>query len=319
MIHARIVADSINPTGNRLTTWLLRYPRITAHEELLTHRVFSRNSASSRAIPFSVNVRRILDTPFVPTWWGVKSSGMQAPEDVTPEIREQAEAIWLETLRYCAEQATRLEALGIHKQMPNRLIQCWSHIEVVLSGTEFKNFFALRDHPAAEPSLRELAATMRELYVDKLPESCTGTTLCATSWDSGYDLITGTGRYAGVFKDPMVAQDAWHLPFVNKGTKHHSDEEGDYYLLPLVNAIKESVAHCAWVSYGNLEGKEYTQEDVERVYTTLLGSQPIHASPAEHVAVACYEPHRHGNLMGWASWRSFLPGEAGGDYADPQG
>jgi len=82
--RARIILDSINPVGCRLTTWELRYPRMV-HDELLTHRLFSRNAASSRAIPNERLIAQVLDDPAMPVWWGKNQSGMQAREELSDE------------------------------------------------------------------------------------------------------------------------------------------------------------------------------------------------------------------------------------------
>ena len=67
-ISAEIVADSVNEHGNRITTMLLTYPRFI-HGEVLTHRMFSRNSASSRAIPFEKMYKMVAEDPFIPIAW----------------------------------------------------------------------------------------------------------------------------------------------------------------------------------------------------------------------------------------------------------
>ena len=48
--HAEVLIDSVNPAGQRLTTFVLRFPRFVL-SEFNTHRMFSRNASSSRAIP----------------------------------------------------------------------------------------------------------------------------------------------------------------------------------------------------------------------------------------------------------------------------
>lgn len=292
-IKAQIVADSVNPSGDRLTTWLLYYPRCI-HAEVMTHRVFSRNSASSRAIPIERMIQNILDDPFIPEWWGKAQPGMQAFEELEDPQRAWAEDEWRDTLTHTVLVARRLANRGLHKQVVNRLLEPWMHIEVVLSGTEFNNFFLLRRDEMAEPHIRHLARLMWEMYYN-----------CAdpVRRDAG-DCTAGTGM-----------RSSWHLPFVGRHNAYCSGDRACVCPIHL-DLIKESVAHAAWVSYGNAAGKEgFTQEDVDRVYDKLVGAQPIHASPTEHVALACNGSHRHGNFIGWCQWRKFLPNESGGDYA----
>lgn len=296
-LDAQIVADSINPTGNRMTTYVLKYWR-AIHSEVLTHRAFSRNSASSRAVPVEKMIQRIIDDPFIPTHWTINGPGMVASVEATDPVdiaiyMQQ----WLRARDVAVEEARWFSAAKLHKQVVNRLLEPWMHIEVVLSGTEFNNFFLLRDHKDAEPHLRDLAALMHEQYSKSEPIS------------RGM-LEASTCQYAGKL-DPLSVVDSshrfwWHKPFVREDTFFNRTDD-------LHDLIKESVAHCAWVSYYN-QFQEATPENVERVYQRLVGSQPIHASPTEHVAVACNGPHRHGNFVGWCPWRKFLPGESGGDY-----
>ena len=78
---AKIILDSVGPNDARLTTFELTYPRMV-HAELMTHRMFSRNSASSRAIPTEKLLARIEEDPVLPVWWGKNQSGMQAREEL---------------------------------------------------------------------------------------------------------------------------------------------------------------------------------------------------------------------------------------------
>lgn len=311
-IEAHIAADSVNPAGNRLTTWVLKYPR-SIHSELMTHRVFSRNSASSRAIPISKMIQRVIDDPFVPHWWGKAQPGMQAYEEIDDKKKQLAVKLWLkardQTLEVIrgfgdassegAEAADNLLSLGLHKQVVNRLLEPWMHIEIVLSATEWNNWFLLRDEAAAEPHIRELAHTMRQMYLAHEPVLKSGLPGGCRMTSEG--VLQTSGQSA-------AWEQFWHVPF-------GSLDQNVVGAPAVMNRIKESIAHCAWVSYLNEWRQGYTQADVDRVYDSLLSAQPIHASPAEHVAVACDGPHRHGNFTGWCQWRKFLPGESGGDYS----
>jgi thymidylate synthase ThyX len=82
-IKAKIVADSISPQGHRITTMLLTFPRFIL-AELNTHRVFSRNSASSRAIPFEKMVKMVEEDPFIPIAWQKDHRRMQGTEYLDP-------------------------------------------------------------------------------------------------------------------------------------------------------------------------------------------------------------------------------------------
>jgi thymidylate synthase ThyX len=167
--RADVLLDSVSPAGCRLTTFVLTYPRFV-HAELLTHRVFSRNSSSSRAIPVKKLVEQVVTEPVVPVWWGRNERGMQAREELGPAEQEEARRLWLEARDQAVATAGRFLELGGHKQIVNRMLEPWMWITVVLSGTAYENFFALRCHPDAQPELRTLAEMMRDAYEQSTPQ-----------------------------------------------------------------------------------------------------------------------------------------------------
>ena len=142
-----------------ITTLQLRYPRFI-HAEFMTHRVFSRSASSSRAVPVSKIIQQVIDDPAMPVHWGRNQPGMQADEEVAdPEaVRE----LWLEAATNAVDLAKRMAAVGAHKQVVNRILEPYSHIDVVVTSTEWRNFLALRDDDAADPTMRQLATAMRE-------------------------------------------------------------------------------------------------------------------------------------------------------------
>lgn len=159
MITAEVIADSICPFGNRLISFLLVYPRFI-HSEFMTHRVWSRNAASSRAIPVSKMIERVLNTPAMPISWGKNQKGMQAGEDVSIEIAEQAKKIWIRSARIAVAYAKKLSKIGLHKQIVNRVLEPYSHITTIATATELGNFYNLRHHKDAQPEFKELAHQM---------------------------------------------------------------------------------------------------------------------------------------------------------------
>lgn len=170
MITANIVADSINvSSGNkRITTFVLKYPRFI-HSELLTHRMFSRNSASSRAIKINKFIEDVLTEPAMPVHWGKMQSGMQAYEEVDKDTQIKAMQTWLEARDSAIEFAKKLNDLGLHKQIVNRVMEPFFNITVLLTATEFENFFKLRAHSAAQPEIKELAFKMKEEFEKSTP------------------------------------------------------------------------------------------------------------------------------------------------------
>ncbi|HUO61851.1 MAG TPA: FAD-dependent thymidylate synthase [Candidatus Bathyarchaeia archaeon] len=159
--EARILADSISTRGKRLTTLEVTFPRYVL-AEFNTHRTFSRNSASSRAIPVKKQLEKIEEDPFIGEHWGANQPGMQAGAELTGEAREQAIAIWREAGRHAVEAARQLSELGVHKQRTNRLLEPFMRQTVIVTATEWDNFYALRAHAEAQPEIRDAAIAMRD-------------------------------------------------------------------------------------------------------------------------------------------------------------
>jgi thymidylate synthase ThyX len=168
--EVKILADSRNPLGDRLTTFEVTYPRFV-HSEFMTHREFSRNSASSRAIPVEKMIERVLKDPAMPVWWGKNQPGMQAREELAGHDLEVVRSIWLHSRDEAVRRAQKLMELGLHKQLANRLIEPWMWITVIASATQMANFFALRCHPDAQPEIAKAAYMMRDAYERSIPRS----------------------------------------------------------------------------------------------------------------------------------------------------
>lgn len=284
MIEAKIVADSVGPNGVRLTTFVLTYPRFI-HAEFMTHRVISRNASSSRAIPVKKQIQMVIDNPVVPLAFTKNKAGMQGGEALTGEQEAAAIAAWLEGRDRAVEMAQKLADLEVHKQYANRILEPYAHITVVATATDWDNFFALRCHYMAQPEINALAMEMLKLYTANEPQ--------------------------------QLKAGMWHLPFVDEQAMQEiKDKFGVSCLqdstVAVETAIRRSVARCARVSYLNHDGTKTTIEDDFKLYDRLLGSAPIHASPAEHQAQARNVDHGDeysGNLRGWTQYRKTLSGE----------
>jgi thymidylate synthase ThyX len=168
MHSAKIIADSISQYGRRLTTMEVCFPRIVL-AEFNTHRVFARNSASSRAIPVEKMLRAVEENPYVPSVWGRNQKGMQAGEEVDAATAEKSRITWLIARDNAVNGARQLLDLGIHKQTTNRLLEPFLWHTVIVTATEWSNFFHLRDHPAAHPDMQKVARLMREAYAGSKP------------------------------------------------------------------------------------------------------------------------------------------------------
>jgi len=170
MISAQIICDSVNPVGDRLTTWILKFPRFIL-SEFNTHRVISKNSSSSRAIPLERIIKDIQTNPAMPEFWGKNQKGMQAFEELGEKEKGRALVWWGSARNQAIDHALELHKLGVHKQIVNRLLEPWMHQTVLCTGTDWENFFALRAHEAAQPEFRKLAQLMLQLYNDHTPKS----------------------------------------------------------------------------------------------------------------------------------------------------
>ncbi len=246
MYDAKIIADSLAPSGGRLTTFEISIPK-WVQAELNTHRMLARNSASSRAIPVPKMIARILKDPVIPVWWGKNQAGMQADEELDQEGKEASERIWRMAGSTALKVVEGLVDIGLHKQVANRLIEPWMFTTVIVSATQWKNFFNLRCHPAAQPELRRVAVIMRTLYEVNVPT--------------------------------YLLEGQWHLPYV-------TPEEGIRLLSEGFNEEeirKISVGRCARVSYLTHDGERLPQADIDLYEKLLAGG---HMSPTEHVARA---------------------------------
>lgn len=158
---ARVLLDSVSEAGTRLTTVEVTFPRFVL-AEFNTHRQFSRNSASSRAIPTSKIIERVESDPVTPLEWGRNQKGMSASEQLSAEEEEEAKRAWLEARDCAVEQAQRLHHLSVHKQIVNRLLEPFLWHTVIVTATEWENFFELRCSPNAQPEIREAAIRIRD-------------------------------------------------------------------------------------------------------------------------------------------------------------
>lgn len=151
---AKVILDSMAPCGKRLTTMEATYPRFV-HSELLTHRMFSRNAASSRAIPVRKTIEQVKNDPAMPVWWGKAQKGMSADDEVSNV--EDAKGEWLRARDTAVIHAERMLELNLHKQLVNRILEPFSWITTIITATEWRNFFQLRRHKDAQPELKYIA------------------------------------------------------------------------------------------------------------------------------------------------------------------
>jgi thymidylate synthase ThyX len=167
---ARVLLDSVAPNGVRLATLEVTFPRFVL-AEFNTHRTFSRNSASSRAIPTSKLLERLEADPAIPLEWGRNKPGMSASEILAGEEAEEAKRIWLGARDDAVAHAKELLGLKVHKQELNRILEPFLWHTVIVTATEWDNFFELRCSTNAQPEIRAAAVAMREAIDASRPRS----------------------------------------------------------------------------------------------------------------------------------------------------
>ncbi len=250
-MQAKLIKDSI-ANGIRISTFVLVYPRII-HSELMTHRVFSRNAASSRAIPTKDVIQNLRDDPADIVWWGKNMSGMQAKEELTGWRLWVAKKLNI-LGRESAILISRLQNwVGLHKQIANRRLETYQNIRVVVTSTEWNNFYNLRKHPDAQPEFQLLAELMWLAQLGSMPEK----------------LNPGE----------------WHIPYVDtvrmpNGNVKYSVTGVEY---TLEHALKISASLAAQESYRKSDPSIAKAKDI---FARLVDSAPVHASPTEHQAQA---------------------------------
>lgn len=278
MISARIIADSISAlTGKRLTTGIIVLPRPVL-AEFNTHRVFSRNSASSRAIPFQKMVDMVNQTPFVPLAFQKEHKGMQGTEYFTdPDEIFMLENKWLEARNSAVQQAKSLSAAGVTKQLCNRLLEPFMYHTIIVTSSEWENFFALRAHGAAEIHIAKAAEKMLEAYNASTPK-----VLNVGEWHIPFGDQFDTGRIIALDGGPQSSS------FI-ESTK-----------------VKIATARCARVSYMNFEGKDDYSADIK--LHDILREQG-HMSPFEHCAQVSDENNGGNFGAGWNQYRKMFENE----------
>lgn len=144
-IEAKVVADSTDSRGNRLTSLVLTYPRII-HSEMMTHRMFSRNASSSRAVPVDKMIKAVRENTFCPFEFQKSHKGMQGSEYFTGAERQECINLWIESAELALQQAEKMKAKGISKQIINRILEPYQYYTVLITGSKegWDNFFELR-------------------------------------------------------------------------------------------------------------------------------------------------------------------------------
>lgn len=172
IISAEIITDVFNGES-RWTCFKVRYPRYIM-AEVNTHRMLSRVSASSRAIPTAKLIERVRKDPFIPVHVGANQRGMSAEKEVSEETRERFLNQWKLAAGSACLSASAMESIGVHKQIVNRVLEPFLTVETLIAGTEWGNFFKLRASKEAQPEFACLAYKMLEEYNNSEPKEAEG-------------------------------------------------------------------------------------------------------------------------------------------------
>lgn len=276
-IYAKIIAASISPWGIPLYTLELCYQRFV-HAEFMTHRVFSRNASSSRAIPVPKMIEQVRSHPAMPVHWGKNQPGMQAQSQVDDYTATTAAANWVRAAVDAANRAEVLMDLGIHKQVANRLLEPFQWIKVIVTATEWDNFFELRDHEDAQPEIHELATQIRAAIAGAEPR--------------------------------LLMPGEWHLPYI------YESELDEFPLIDLRKASGARCARVSYLTHDGAATS--IEKDVglyERlVGARPIHASPIEhqATPDKRrtflksIRGEYANPQLHGNLKGWIQHRKLV-------------
>lgn len=164
-----VVADTKSTEhGSRITTMALTYPRYI-HAQMLTHRVFSRNAQSSRAVPTRILLERVSRDPVMPLRWGKNQPGMVAGDLLEDPALAYARAEWRVQADRAVSSAKAMSELGVHKEVTNRVLEPFSTITAIYTATEWHNFFKLRCEEDAQPEIQLLSNMMADALGDSDP------------------------------------------------------------------------------------------------------------------------------------------------------
>lgn len=275
-ISATIIAHSKSAVdGKEIISYELEYHRYV-HSELMTHRTFSRNAASSRAIPVSKMIDLVRTSPATPTHWGKNQAGMQASGEISTPVRsmyqddnEEAEltpfGAWCEAARNAIDTAQSFNEAGYHKQITNRLLEPFQMIKVVVTATEWDNFFWLRFHKAAQPEIQELARCMLVAKKRSVAE-----VLQVGDWHVPYVKTLKFDNSPRVYCKWVKER------ILSDGQVEHTFEE-----MSLEDALHVSASCSAQVSYRKTDD---SLEKADKVWQMLTTDERLHCSPTEHQA-----------------------------------
>lgn len=289
MIKAEMLAHSVSEAGAEAITMRVTMPRIVL-AEFNTHRKLSKNTSSSRAIPIKKMIQHVRDNMFTPVWWGKNQSGMQAAEELTGIHLKIAKKAWrLIGLGACTA-ATLMNKIGVHKQITNRLIENFSYVTVIFTGSDIDNFLWLRNHDDAQPEIHEVARAIVKAHRESTPR--------------------------------LLAKDEWHLPLV-KDEERESLDLATQIILSVARCASTSYQTVdgkmltierakdiflklsdSDVLHASPFEHQLTPDSLVEVDVRRKGSRKFTTQ------VVWENPQLHGNTIGWMQNRKMQPKES---------
>lgn len=327
MIQAKIVADSVNDKGDRLTSMLITFPRMIL-AELNTHRMLSKNSASSRAIPFKKMVESVKTNPFIPSHWMKDHSGMQGSEYITnQEDIDKCISTHLAARDLAVEFAKTQNRNGVTKQLCNRYLEPFMWHTVLISGTEWENFFSLRCPQYQMWDKKEIYRSRKDAIKSIITD---GNRIEAEKWDylkwaefnkgqAEIHMMTLAEAMWDAMNDSRpekLMPGEWHIPFGNKidiGVYQAIRLNGDDFKGGLtgidLTKVKISTAMAARTSYTVVgDEKEISYDKLIEIHDKMANQVPFHASPFEHCAQAMDSDEYEMYIKGEGTIRDFIKG-----------
>lgn len=273
-VSAHIIADSTSADSPRMTTVLAIYPRFI-HPEVLRHRPLSHSVSSSRAVPVKKMLGRVLRNPAEPVEWGSNQPGMQAGAPLMGWRRTLTRFAWHSAMYAAVGAAWAASAAGAHKQVANRIIEPWTHTVEIISGTDWADFFKLRIHDDADPTIRAFAIEVRKAFNSSTP-----------AW---------------------LEPGEWHLPLV-------TDEERFNFHTDVLRRVSAArCARASYLNHDTTApqiGRDL--ELANRLITSQHWSPFEHQATPDHAVMSKPQfykdepaflgfanPTQHGNLTGW--------------------
>lgn len=236
------LADSITVKGARITTFELTYNRFF-HADVLTHRTFSRTASNTFAQNPSALRKELASGKHQPYLFG-----RSHPVEITNEISKEFYRLWMEMSMVLSSYSEKLQELGVSRYLVNKPLETFSTVKVVLTSTEWQNFFHLRDTKGL-PEMEELVHDLRTEYKTTAPDH--------------------------------LAVGEWHLPYIRPEDKAFVEAEFAESDRNFILAMLSSVRCSNWSTFVESLDHKTIREEIEIGQDLYRAG---HLNTFEHVA-----------------------------------